>query len=230
MNIEIRGADFINKGGELMILSIVNEVYKRRGTDKISLRLSVGNFSLRNKYKIYHLGGGPAWEAAVNQALAAGDVDGARAILEREILAGEAGARAWKTLGSIRVAAGDTVAAINALSHAMKRDTSDVEIPLTLSNLQLEMGDFDSALEQLEHAELLASRDPLIFHNKAVVYLSRARSRFKDGDLAAARVDWRAAHDQAGLAMKFAPGDPDMTEIAEQVDRMGRRWGFVQQR
>lgn len=180
------------------------------------------------KYKIYYLGGGPAWEDPVNQAMAAGDMAGARAILEQEVLAGGASAHAWKKLGSIRVAAGDTLAGIDALANAMERDTSDVEIPLTLSNLHLELGDFDSALEQLEQAESLAPRDPLIFHNKAVVYLYRARSRFKAGDLVDARTDWIAAGDHAAMASKIAPGDPDMTEIAGQVERMGRRWGFVQ--
>jgi tetratricopeptide (TPR) repeat protein len=182
------------------------------------------------KYVIYLLEGGPSWDEAVRNALEAGDLDGARSLIESEIEKGETTPYMWKTLAEVRATLGDTLAAMDAYLQGARQDTSDVEIYLALSNLYLQQRGWDQALAQLELARRVAPNDPLIHHKLAVAYLYRARNRFRSGSLELAREDWVAAGDHAATAAKFAPGDPDMTGVVGQVERMGKRWGFAEQR
>jgi tetratricopeptide (TPR) repeat protein len=179
------------------------------------------------KYAVYYLEGGPAWDALVQNAIAAGDLNGARSILESEAQKDETTPYMWKMLAELRVSLGDTLAAVDAYLEGARRDTSDVEIYLTLSNLYLKQRDWDQALAQLELARRIVRNDPLIHHNLAVAYLYRARSRIRLGNLELAREDWLASGNHAAIAAKFAPGDPEMTGVVGQVKRMGKRWGFV---
>ena len=85
----------------------------------------------------------------------------------------------------------------------------------------------DEAIARLHQAQKVAPRDPLVAHNLAVAYLYRAQSRYRAGEVELAREDWLVARRHAAVCAKSAPGDTRMIAIGEQVDRMGRRWGFA---
>jgi tetratricopeptide (TPR) repeat protein len=183
----------------------------------------------QGRYVVYRLRvGSRFWEDPAREALAAGDFGRARAILE-EGMAGDSAAptpHGWKLLGEVRAVEGDTSAALAAYAEAARLDPGDVEIPLAAGNLHLEVRAWDRALEEFSLARDLAPRDPLVFHNLAVAHLYRARERWRSGARAAAREDWLAAREHADAVVKFAPGDPDLGRIREQVSRAGRSWGF----
>jgi tetratricopeptide (TPR) repeat protein len=182
------------------------------------------------RHVVYRLRGeGPPWERPAQDALAAGDRGRARAILEGG-MAGPSAAptpHGWKLLGEIRAQDGDTSDALAAYAEAARLDPADVEIPLAAGNLHLEARAWDRALEELARAAELAPRDPLVFHNLAVAYLSRARHRWRSGDREGSREDWLAARERAEAVVTFAPGDSDLGAILDQVARMGRAWGFM---
>jgi hypothetical protein len=181
------------------------------------------------RYAIYRLRGGALWEDAVQEALQAGDASSARGILEDAVRAGESSPYAWRMLGDARVASGDTAAAIVAFATAARADTADAELPLTIGVLSMKCGDYDEAIRQFTRASRLGPGDnPLVQHNLAVAYLSRARTRLRAGDAPGARRDWETALASARTCAKYAQGDPKMAGTLETVMRAGGRWGFVE--
>lgn len=180
------------------------------------------------RYAIYRLRGAAPWEEAVRGALASGDAPEARRILEDAIRAGENSPYAWRMLGDARVASGDTATAIAAFGSAAHADTADAELPLTIGVLSMNRGDYDEAIQQFSRAARLGPRDnPLVQHDLAVAFLSRARVRLKAGDATGARSDWETALVSARVCAKFAQGDPQMAGTLDTVMRAGGRWGFV---
>ena len=178
-------------------------------------------------YAIYRLRFAPNWQDTVRIAIQGGDGTRARAILEKKVKESDGSTPfAWKKLAELRGEMADTAGAVAAWHEAARLDTTDVEAYLALGNLMTAAGDWDTAQRNLDHALRISPRDPLIHHNMAVVLLSRARDRVRRGDHDGARVDWDGARTQAGLCAKFAPDDP-MTDVVGQVERMGKRWGFI---
>jgi hypothetical protein len=178
-------------------------------------------------YSIYRLRGAFSWENQVREAMAAGDVATARFRLESAVIAGDASPYAWKLLGELRTATGDTLLAIEAYFESGRLDSIDVEVPLAVSNLRLAQKRWDDAIEHLLNAKELSARDPLILHNLAVAYLSRAQHRFREGGRDSARADWETAAAYARSTATVAAGDEELLEIVAQVERMGQRWGFL---
>jgi len=178
------------------------------------------------RHVVYRLKGEAGWVGTVDSVLASGDWRSARDLLEQVVHSEDNSPYAWKRLGALRVEAGDTAAAVEAYRQAARLDSCDVEVLLTLGNLFLDREQFDEAIAMFESALLPAPNDPLVFHNLGVAFLSRARARYRAGEKESAEQDWRKAKDQAAICSKFAPEDREMARIGEQVERMGRRWGF----
>lgn len=169
----------------------------------------------------------PDWQAAVEAMRNTGDLAGARRMLEAR-LAEEAGSiHPWKMLADLCRELGDTASARSAYRHALSLDPEDLEVLLGASTLATDAGRWDEAVGLLDSALARTPRDPLVNHNMAVARLYRSRELFGRGEVAAAREEWEAARRAAATSMRFAPGDPQMAEIANQVERMGARWGFT---
>jgi 4-amino-4-deoxy-L-arabinose transferase-like glycosyltransferase len=181
----------------------------------------------RDRYAVLLLRDEGGWEEEVRRAEAARDLARARDILERHAGLGAGTAHLWTKLGEVRAGLGDTTAAIAAYGEAARRDSTDIEILLALSNLQLAPRRWDAALANLERARRIAPREALVYHNLAVLRLYRAQARMRRGDSSSARAEWDAASAAAAVCARSAPGDPRMTGIRDQVERMGARWGFV---
>jgi predicted Zn-dependent protease len=178
------------------------------------------------RFAIYRLRGSGGWEDSARTALRQNDPRRALSLLERVTRGGDATPFAWKMLGEVRIALGDTLGAIEAYREATDLDSTDVESPLALSNLMIARAAYDTAIELLQRASQIAPEDPLIFHNLAVAHLYRAREHYRRGDRGRAQQDWEAAAGCASVCVTHAPGDPEIVRIAEQVQRMGTRWGF----
>lgn len=180
----------------------------------------------RDRYSILRLRGEPGWEAPYRAAMAGNDLRGARGILERQAATGGASPHLWRALGEVSAGLGDTTAAIRAYGEAARSDSTDVETYLALSGLLMGARRYDEALSHLERALRHAPREILIYHNLAVLRLYRSQERLRGGDRAGARAEWEAAGAAARVAVRAAPGDPQMSGVMDQVERMGRRWGF----
>ncbi len=178
----------------------------------------------RDRYAIFRLRGEDSWETPVREALAAKDLVRARGLLENQTTAGAGTSHVWKTLGEVRAGLGDTTAAIAAYEQAARRDSTDVEIRLMLSSLHVASRRWDEALAELERALRVSPREPLIYHNLAVLRLYRAQDRLRAGDRASARTEWDAARAAARFCARAAPSDQQMTGVLDQVERMGARW------
>lgn len=184
----------------------------------------------RDRYAIYYLRGRLEWEDSLSAALDRGDLAGGREMLEARTEAFSPTPYLWKTLSFLRLQLGDTAAAAQGYRIVAAMDTTDVETPLILSDLALGERDWDEALRHLAVARRISPRAHLIHHNLAVAYLYRAQDRLRAGGRDSARVDWNRARESAAYCAKVAPADPEMLAIRDQVDRMGRRWGFEEGR
>ena len=175
---------------------------------------------------VYRLTGEAAWEEPAQSAIDRGDLKGAISAIEVTIRGGEATPFAWKTLAQLRFATADTVGAIEAYQEAALLNPNDAETLLALSSLFLARAEWDASIAELARARSLAPDDPLIFNNLAVAHLYRARDLVIKNLRDRALEDWKAAREYAAACVQKAPGDRNLAQIAEQVERMGERWGF----
>ncbi len=167
------------------------------------------------------------WEEAADAILSSGDLAGARRIVEERLAEGGSGLiHPWKRLAELSREMGDTATAVTAYRRALDLDPDDMEILLGAATLAIDVGDWDEAVGLLARARSHAPGDPLVNHNMAVARLYRARERVRRGEMEEARTEWGEARLAAETSARFAPGDPRMTGILEQVERMGARWGF----
>jgi hypothetical protein len=179
------------------------------------------------KYAIYFLRGEIGWQETAGMAIARGDLKGARTILEEAARSGAETPFLYKQLADVCMQDRDTTAAMQAYREAARRDTTDAEPLLALGDMALQRGDWEGSLRELRAAQRIAPRAPIVFHNLAVTYLYRARDRIRSGDRDGGRADWLLARENAATCAKTSPGDSVMVQTLEQVDRMGRRWGFT---
>jgi predicted Zn-dependent protease len=118
------------------------------------------------------------------QALAAGDMAGARNALLALVKADEDVADYWIELGKLQLQLGDYRQAYDAFSHAHELDRTDVQVLATMAQMALMSGDMDTANE---HGRALAMLEP----NSPTVTIVDGYMALKSGDLekAAAAAD-----------------------------------------
>jgi hypothetical protein len=221
-----RGVRYLAGSGRERLIA-GKDSYRGVLSNLAAIRESSDRVWAKGHFAIYRLRFAPGWQDTVRDAIKNGNAARARAILEKKVREKDGSTPfAWKTLAELREETADTAAAMAAWREAGRLDTTDVEVFLSQASLTTAAGEWDAALGFLDHALRISPRDPLIHHNVAVALLSRAREKVRRGDQKGARADWDTALTHAKLCAKFAPDDP-MIEILGQVERMGKRWGFM---
>lgn len=173
---------------------------------------------------------GDEWEERADALRAQGDLLGARRVIEERLATGGGALHAMKRLAEICSEMGDAAAARSVYRRALDLHPDDMEILLGAAILAIDTGRWDEALESLQQALSVAPGNPLVNYNMAVARLYRARDSIRRGQIEAARSEWMEARRAAATSVRFAPRDPSMAEIADQVERMGARWGFIEGR
>lgn len=180
----------------------------------------------RERYTVYRLREIPEWYGEVTAALETDDAARARAILEPVAEAGHGTLFVWKSLALMREVERDLEGAMQAWLQAQRLAPEDMETLLGLGHVAVVQGNHPLAIQYFDQVAAKEPENALVLHNLAVSHLYLAQAAQRDGHSDAAHEQWKRAGEFAHRSLQNSPGDSQSAGIIEQVERMGRKWGF----